>query len=254
MAITVNAFDEEIAILARQLRIGSGIVEAYKQEEFLDPQQFTLALLRNLIRRRNEERAIRNQQAAGFENIKTLDGYDFEHILLPNGFDIEGLCALDFIRNKQNLIMIGSSGTGKTHLATALGVEACRQGFKPFYRRTVKFIHELTQSYERGTLDRFHKRLEQVDLIILDEWGYLPIHRDGMRLLFEVIADAYEKKSVIVTTNLPINEWNKSFGDDRLIHALTDRLYHHGIVVKHEGSSYRLQHSIMYKAKAMEMT
>ena len=252
MTETISAVDDEIASIARQLRIGSGIIEAYKEEEFKDRQQFTLALLRNLNRRRGIERALRNQQSAGFEAIKKLDGYSFENIVLPNGFTVDSLCRLDFLRNKQNLIMIGSSGTGKTHLATALGIEACRQGYKPFYRRTVKFIHELTQCYERGTLENFHKKLEQVDLIILDEWGYLPIHRDGMRLLFEVIADAYEKKSVIVTTNLPINEWNKSFGDERLIHALTDRLYHHGIVVKHEGSSYRLRHSLMINAKGGE--
>lgn len=231
MTETISAVDDEIVSIARQLRIGSRIIEAYKEEKFKDRQQF----LRNLNRRRGIERALRNQQSAGFEAIKKLDGYSFENIVLPNGFTVDSLSRLDFLRNKQNLIMIGSSGTGKTHLATALGIEACRQVYKPFYRRTVKLIHELTQCYERGTLENFHKKLEQVDLIILDEGGYLPIHRDGVRLLFEVIDDTYAKKSVIVTTNLPINEWSKSFEDERLIHALTDRLYHHGFVVKHEG-------------------
>lgn len=245
MNTTISAIDDEIASLARQLRIGGGIVEAYKEETYKDPQQYILAVLRNVIRRRGIERALRNQQQAGFEVIKTLDDYDFTNVILPHGFDVEGLCRLDFIRNKQNLILIGSSGTGKTHLATALGVEACRQGYKPFYRRTVKFVNELARAFANGTLEAYHKKLEQADVIILDEWGYLPIHRDGMRLLFEVVADAYERKSIVLTTNLPVNEWGRSFSDDRLISAMTDRLYHHGIVVKHGGTSYRFENSIM---------
>lgn len=240
-----KSIDEEILSVARKLRFGSNILAAYREVEFSNAQQFTLDLLRYIAKKRDEEVFLRNRQKAGFEQLKLLEKFSFDNVEMPKGFDYSWLTDFNFVESKQNLILLGNTGTGKTHLATALGVAACKKGYKPFYRRTSKLILELLQHHERGTLPEYMKRLEQKDILILDEWGYLPVHKDGMRLLFNVIADAYERRSVILTTNLPFDEWNRIFGDERLLHAMIDRLYHHGLVINHRGDSYRYKHSLM---------
>lgn len=150
-----------------------------------------------------------------------------------------------FIKAKQNLIFLGHPGTGKTHLATALGMQACTLGKKVLFKRMAALVEELTAAHEGGTLARFKRRYEACDLVIIDEWGYLPTNVTGTRLLFDLIADCYEKRSVILTTNLPIAEWNKIFCDEQLLMAIIDRLAHHGYLIKHTGESYRLLHSLI---------
>ena len=237
--------DLRIANMARQLRLGNQIVKLYKELEFTTPAEFTSGLLEGLVASRKRERANRYRHQAGFERIKLLENYDFENLYLPKGYSLEWLKSCQFIKEKQNLILLGNPGTGKTHLATALGVKACEMGLKPCYRRTSKFIEELTRYHENNRMAEFWRRFDGKDLLILDEWGYVPVHLNGTRLLFDVIADCYEKRSVILTTNLPVQEWNKTFNDERLILAMIDRLAHHGLIIKHTGESYRLKHALM---------
>lgn len=238
-------YDIEIAAMAKQLRIGNHILSVYKEVSATEPAEFVYRLLEGLIEKRAVERGLRYRQKAGFESIKLLKDFEFDNIVMAQGFSVEWLKACQFVRDKQNLILIGNPGTGKTHLATALGVKECDDGGSVLFYRTSKLVQYLVELHETNQMERFWKQLEGCRMLILDEWGFIPIHQTGTRLLFEVIADCYEKRSIVVTTNLPPAEWNRILGDERLAVAIMDRLFHHGLLIRHTGDSYRQSHSLM---------
>ena len=140
-----------------------------------------------------------------------------------------------FFEGKQNLLLLGSPGTGKTHLATALGLKACEQGYQVKFFRVADLVGLLEEALKQGNLTRIKKQIEACDLLILDELGYV---------LFHIIADCYEQKSVIVTSNLEFGQWNRIFGDNRLTSALVDRLVHHAHIIAFTGESYRLRNAL----------
>lgn len=143
------------------------------------------------------------------------------------------------------LILYGPVGTGKTHLATAIGVEACQRGKRVKFFRTAALVNRLTDAKAEGELKRFFKQLTKCDLLICDEWGYIPFEKEGSQLLFQVIAECYEKRSVIITTNLEFSKWNGIFYDEKMTSAIIDRLIHHSHLLVFTGPSYRLTHSTM---------
>ncbi|WP_278308239.1 IS21-like element helper ATPase IstB [Carboxydocella sp. ULO1] len=148
-----------------------------------------------------------------------------------------------FINKKENLILYGPVGTGKTHLATAIGVEACSRAKKVKFYRTAALVNQLLETKRTGELKKFLKQLKNLDLLICDEWGYIPFEKEGSQLLFQVISECYEKKSLIITTNLEFSKWNSIFYDEKLTSALIDRVIHHSHLLMFTGSSYRLRHS-----------
>ena len=236
---------EIIRNLCKQLRLGSQIAETYSQIEAVSQEEFLIKVLTEAVEAREVERKNRYIQQAGFEIIKRFETFDFSSVTLPTGVTPEILKTCEFVKNKQNLILYGRPGTGKSHLASALGVEACRLGHKTIYYKTSRLVNLLSEARKAGTEAKFWKRLSQADVLILDEWGYIPFERVGTQLLFEAISDCYEKRSVIITTNLPFDEWNTIFYDQKLTTAILDRLVHHGLLLMHDGQSYRLQHSKM---------
>lgn len=240
-----TALDAEIKTLATNLRLGSSILSIYKELELTDRGEFVHALLKRIWDTRVKDRVARNQAAAGFQRNKTLACFDPTCLELPPKVELSWFTECHFIEARQNLILLGHPGTGKTHFATALGMEACARGYKASMKRMAWFVEELTAAHEAGELAKLKRRLELLDLLVIDEWGYLPTNVTGTRLLFDVIADCYERRSLILTTNLPFSEWNKIFCDERLLMAMIDRLAHHGYLVKHVGDSYRLTHSLM---------
>ncbi|HDI6354068.1 TPA: IS21-like element helper ATPase IstB, partial [Escherichia coli] len=143
-----------------------------------------------------------------------------------------------------NVLMLGKVGTGKTHLATALGVEACRRGYAVRFFRVPDLVALLQEKHANGALMRFQKELADCELLILDEVGFVPFHQTGAELLFHVISACYERNSVIVTSNLEFGQWNTVFGDTRLTAALVDRLVHHAHILAFTGESYRLRHAL----------
>jgi DNA replication protein DnaC len=175
--------------------------------------------------------------------IKTFENYSFENIQMPQSIDIENLKTASFIDSKENLILYGSVGTGKTHLATAIGIEACNQGKRVAFYRTAALVNELITSKKDGNLNRLLKRIEKTDLLICDEWGYIPFEREGSQLLFGVISECYEKRSLIITTNLEFSKWNGIFYDEKLTSAIIDRVIHHSHLLIFSGSSFRLKNS-----------
>ena len=247
----VAVIDARIRELALNLRLGGArIVSTYKEIELTDRGEYVLALLQTLWDERVRDRVERNQAMAGLQRTKTLANFDTACLELPHGLELSWLTECRFVEAKQNLILLGHPGTGKTHFATALGLEACARGYKVLFKRMAVLVEELTAAFEAGQLAKLKRRLEMSDLLVIDEWGYLPTNVTGTRLLFELIADCYERRSLVLTTNMPIPEWNKIFSDERLLMAMIDRLAHHSYLVKHAGESYRLTHSLMkYPAK-----
>ena len=182
---------------------------------------------------------------AGFDHIKTFENYQFDKIIIPNTLTIDTLRTLEFMKRQENLILYGRNGAGKSHMATALGVEACMQGKKVRFYKTAALVNELTDAKSNGSLIRYLRNISKLDLLICDEWGYLPFDSEGSQLLFQVIADCYEKRSLIITTNIEFSKWNGIFYDDQLTAALIDRLVHHSHLIVFDRDSWRFEHSLM---------
>lgn len=221
------------------------MAEAYKTIEAETNEDFLISLLRVVVEERDIERKNRYLKQAGFDVIKSFANYSFDYVQLPEELSVDDLKECTFIENKQNLILFGKPGTGKTHLATAIGVEACRKGNRVAYYKTSRLVNDLVDAMASKNLKSIWKKLLNAKLVILDEWGYIPFEKTGTQLLFEVISECYEQRSVVITTNLPFNEWNTIFYDEKLTNAILDRMVHHGYLILHNGPSFRLAHSTM---------
>lgn len=234
-----------IAQYCKELKLGNRIVEQYSKIDASSNEEFLVKLLLLEVENRSVSRKNRLLKQANFDVVKTFQGYNFEGIELPKSVSIEDLQSGNFIKRKENLILYGSVGTGKTHLATAIGVEACNQGKHVRFYRTAALVNELIEAKNEGNLNRFIRQLEKAELLICDEWGYIPLSHEGAQLLFQVIAGCYEKRSVIITTNIEFSKWNSIFYDERLTSAIIDRLIHHSHLLTFTGTSYRIKNSSM---------
>ena len=163
----------------------------------------------------------------------------------PPSFTQEALESCQFMEQKQNLVLFGPVGVGKTHLAIAAGVKACKMGLKTRFYTVTGLVLKLAEARKNGTLERLLRELQGLDLLILDEWGYVPVDKDGSQLLFRVISDSYESKSLILTTNLEFSKWGSLFTDTQMAAAMIDRLVHHGHLLLFDGPSYRMEHALM---------
>jgi len=237
--------DELIKEYCKKLRLGSGIHKNYKEIKSVDYADFLAKLLKLEIEQREISRKNRNLKGSGFDIIKTFEGYSFNNIQMPKTIDIEELKSVDFINRKENLILYGPVGTGKTHLATAIGVNACSNGKRVTYFKTATLVNQLSEAKSKGELDKFIKKINKADMLICDEWGYIPFEKEGSQLLFQIVSECYEKRSVILTTNLEFSKWDGIFYDEKLTSAIIDRLVHHSHLLVHSGPSYRLTNSIM---------
>ncbi len=150
----------------------------------------------------------------------------------------------EFIKERENVLLIGNSGTGKTHLATALAFAACQMGFKTRFFGVTGLVTQLLERREERQLERFFKQLDRLDLLVLDELGYVPFSKLGAELLFEVVSRAYERTSLVVTANLPFESWTEVLGSQRLTGALLDRLTHRVHILEANGESFRLKDSM----------
>ena len=194
---------------------------------------------------RLKSRRQRLLKAARLPSMKTLTGFDYTSVRFPEDYGREPLESLDFIERAQDLVLYGDVGTGKTHMATALVAAACRQGIAARFFTTSALVMMLRRAKDEDRLDKELASLAKNQLIAIDELGYLPIDTEGARLLFQVIADGYEKRSLIITTNLEFSRWGSVFGDDNMAAAVIDRLVHHGRLLQFRGESYRVKNALM---------
>ena len=235
---------EQIASCCKRLRLRrmTDNLDLVRESE---PEAFLLRLLELEVQHRDRARVERAINSAGFYTLKRLEDFAFDEVTVPAQLTQDQLTELQFITNRQNLILYGNVGTGKTHLATALGIEACKRNFKVAFWRTAALVNHLVRLNDGGELQAFLKSIEKLDLLICDEWGYVPVSRDGAQLLFQVVSACYEKRSMVVTTNVEFSRWVNIFLDQTMTTALIDRLVHHSHLLIFDGESHRVRNSLM---------
>jgi DNA replication protein DnaC len=207
--------------------------------EGLDYSRYLLRLAELELIERNRRRVERLVKKARFPAVKSLDSFDFSATPTLDKKRVLDLARGEYIARRENIIAIGNSGTGKTHIALGLGLAACQRGLSVGFVTAASLVHELLA--ERRIL-RVQRRLDACKLLIIDELGYVPLSTTGAKLLFEVLSQRYERGSTIITTNLPIDEWISVFGTGRLTGALLDRMTYQVHILEMNGESYRLKH------------
>ena len=212
-------------------------------EEGVDHPRYLLRLAELELIERERRMIDRRIRAAKFPATKSLDSFDFKAIPALNKVLVLDLARCDYIVRRENIIALGPSGTGKTHIATGLGLAACQRGMKVGFMTTAGLVNQLIEARDERALLKFQTSLAKLQLLIIDELGYVPLSTTGAELLFEVISQRYERGSAIITSNLSFEDWTGVFGSERLTGALLDRLTHHVHILKMNGDSYRLKQS-----------
>jgi len=230
--LRLPTFQSEYAKLARQCAT-----------EGKDHVQYLLRLCELELIERERRMIERRIKAARFPATKSLDSFDFRTIPSLNKVLTMELARCEFVGRRQNVIALGPSGTGKTHVALGLGLAACQKGLKVRFTTAALLVHEMIEAADERRLQRHQKQLAAQDLLIIDELGFVPLSKTGAELLFEVISQRYERGSIIITSNLPFDEWTEVFGSERLTGAILDRLTHHVHILEMNGESYRLNQS-----------
>lgn len=236
--------NHQIEMLAKRLKL-SWIREHYQEVKADTNEEFLLKLFQREVENR-EERKI-NLLLSQAQLPKTgTQPFQWEHIQIPQGISREAVLNSDFIHEKENLILYGGVGTGKTYLATLISLNAIhRFGSKVKFFTVASLVNRLIEANQKGELQKVMKKIEKLDLLVLDELGYIPLNKEGSELLFQVISMCYETKSIIITTNLQFGQWNHVFGDPILTEAVIDRLIHHSHLLLFTGESFRYKESLI---------
>jgi len=211
--------------------------------EGVDHPDYLLRLSELEVIDRHHRMVDRRIKAARFPTTKSLDTFDFLAIPSVNKALVLELARCEYIDRRENVIALGNSGTGKTHVALGLGLAACQRGLSVGFATTAALVHELIEARDDRRLLNLQRKLARLKLLIIDELGFVPLSKTGAELLFEVFTQRYERGSILVTSNLPFDEWTEVFGSERLTGALLDRLTHHVNILEMNGDSYRLKHS-----------
>ena len=220
--------------------------------EGLDHVQFLARLVELELIDRERRMIERRIKAARFPAVKSLDSFDFKAIPSLNKMQVLELARCEWIERRENVIALGPSGTGKTHIALGLGLAACQKGLAVGFTTAAALVHELMEARDERRLLRLQKQLVRHKLLIIDELGFVPLSKTGAELLFETISQRYEQGAILITSNLPFDEWTEIFGSERLTGALLDRLTHHVNILEMNGESYRLSQSRSRKKNAAE--
>lgn len=240
----MNVIDEQVRLYAKQLKLPS-FAEYDEILRQADPSagfgELLLELMKAETLSRQENQNRRRLKAAGFPYLKTMEEFDCSQLNdTVSPLFLQELATCKFVQDRQNVIMIGNPGRGKTHLSIALGLKACTQGFRVLFKNAATLSTELCEARDLYQLGKLERALAKADLLILDELSYLSFNRHQSELLFKVISDRSEKSSTIVTTNLPFSRWMELFENTTMVAALIDRLTFKSHVLDMNGDSYRL--------------
>ena len=203
------------------------------------------AMLESGIAHRDRAKRARLLRQARFPVPKSVEVFDWSNVAFPDGWGRDEMLSLAFVRDAEDLVLRGLAGSGKTHMATALGTAATSAGHPVRFWQTAQLVPRLGKARREGTLDRLLADVAKARLLVLDEFGYVPFDVDGARLLHRVISDSYERRSVIFTTDVEFSRRGTVFADDKLAAAIVDRVVHHGRLVEFGGASHRLEESLM---------
>lgn len=219
-------------------------------EESLDHVRYLLRLVELELIERERRLVERRIKAAKFPVVKSLESFDFLALPSLNKTLVLDLARGDYLSRRENIIAVGNSGTGKTHLALALGLAACQQGQSVLWTTAARLVNDLIEARDEKRLLRLQRQLLKPVLLVIDELGFVPLSKTGAELLFDVFSQRHERASTMITTNLPFDEWTSVFGSERLTGALLDRLTHHVHILACNGDSYRLADSKRRRAAA----
>ena len=211
--------------------------------EGVDHTRYLLRLAELELIERERRMVERRIKDAKFPAVKSLDSFDFLALPSLNKALVLELARSEYVSRRENIIAVGNSGTGKTHIVLGLGLAACQKGLSVGFTTAAALVHELIEARDEKRLLRLQRQLATYKLLIIDELGYVPFSQTGAELLFEVFSQRYERGSTIVTSNLPFDEWTGVFASERLTGALLDRLTHHVHILEMNGDSYRLKQS-----------
>ena len=215
--------------------------------EGMDHVQYLARLVELELIDRERRMVERRIKAAKFPTVKSLDSFDFSAIPKLNKMQVLELARCEWIDRRENVIALGPSGTGKTHITLGLGLAACQKGLSVGFTTAASLVSEMMEARDERRLLRVQKQMAGYKLLIIDELGFVPLSKTGAELLFELISHRYERGATLITSNLPFDEWTETFGSERLTGALLDRLTHHVSILEMNGESYRLANSTARK-------
>jgi len=241
----------------KALRLPTFLAEYEKQAREcaaagVDHARYLLRLAELELIERERRLVDRRIRAAKFPAVKSLDTFDFVSLPTLNKMLVLELARSEYVIRNENVIALGPSGTGKTHVGLGLGLAACQKGFSVFFMTTAGLVNRLMEARDSRQLSRLQAQLASVKLLIIDELGYVPLSPTGAELLFEVFSQRYERGATIVTSNLPFVEWTSVLSSERLTGALLDRLTHHVHILEMNGESYRLKQARDRRGKAVK--
>ncbi len=230
---------------ARRMMFSNDTVEAFLEGATLAEVRTVNGVIESEMALRERRRRERLVRQARFPSPKSIEGYDFSQVALPDGYGVPELRSLAFLESAEGFVFHGRTGRGKTHLATAIGMLAVEAGRPVRFFTVAGLVLALARAKGEQRLEAAMRDVARADLVILDEFGYVPIDPEGARLLFQVIDDCYERRSVIITTNIEFSKWGTVLGDDKLAAATIDRIVHHSRLVEFNGTSRRMDEALM---------
>ncbi len=234
---------ESIALCCKQLKLSTNLAERAMSQEGGTNQEYLYNLLSNEVIYRRERRITKLLNTAGFPKMYKRELFRTDEIDFPSGVTFDSLLSLEFYNKGENIIMYGSTGTGKTMLSTLIGIAACNADIPVKFYRTAGLINLFSESRSKGSLSSLKKKLNSAEILIFDEFGYVPYDRTGAQLLFDYLSEIHEQKPVILNTNLEFSQWVNVLYDERMTTALIGRLTHHVELILFPGGNNRLRES-----------